>query len=176
MSPEEWVEKQREKIPVLLNAINQELITAHFLKVQRIYSDGLLGDEGNRRFAYRGGPLYVNPANSPRAFAPKGKPSKRKPKKNPKTRYFPSYAAFRTAVGRQPAFVDLTLFGTLRADHTAGLARTSEVTWEERLKNPTNFDKLSGLKDKYGQFTRYNQKEIDNLLARIIEKRKEIGI
>ena len=79
-------------------------------------------------------------------------------------------------MGRQPAFVDLTLFGTLRADHTAGLARTSEVTWEERLKNPTNFDKLSGLKDKYGQFTRYNQKEVDDLLARIIEKRKEIGI
>lgn len=176
MTPSEWADKQREKIPVLLNAINQELITAHFLKIQRIYTDGLLGDDGNRRFSYRGKALYVNPQDSPRAFAPKGKPSKRKPKSNPKTKYFASYAAFRAAVGRNPAYVDLTLFGTLRNDHTASLARTSEITWEERLKNPTNFDKLEGLKGKYGEFTHYNQKEIDTLLLRITERRKEIGI
>lgn len=176
MSPDEWAAKQREKIPELLNAINQELITSHFLKIQRIYSDGLLGDEGNIRFAYRGKALYVNPSDSPRGFAPKGKPTKRKPKKNPKTRYFANYAAFRAAVGRNPSFVDLTLFGTLRSDHTASLARTSEVTWEERLKNPTNFSKLSGLKLKYGNFTRYNQKEIDSLLERILGRRKQIGV
>lgn len=176
MNPKEWAEKQRQKIPELMNAINQELITLHFEKTVRIFSDGMLGDQGNRRFSYRGKALYVNPKDSPRAFTPQGNPRAKKKKKKPKTKYFSSYAAFRGAVGRNPSYVDLTLFGTLRNDFTASLARTSELTWEERLKNPVNFSKLSGLKNKYGNFTRYNQPEIERLKSRVVERRKQIGV
>jgi hypothetical protein len=176
MTPQEWAEKQRQKIPVLLNAINQELITLHFEKTQRIFTQGRLGDDGNTRFRYRGKALYVNPANSPKAFAPAGNPKAKRKKKNPKTRYFTSYAAFRVAVGRNPAYVDLTLFGTLRGDYTASLRRTSEVTWEERLKNPKNFEKIEGLKGRYGTFTNYNTQEVDRLKERILARRKQIGI
>lgn len=176
MTVDEWARERQRKIPELMNAINQELITLHFEKIQRIYTNGMLGDEGNRQFSYRGKALYVNPENSPVAFSPQGNPKAKRKKKKPKTKYFASYAAFRAAVGRNPSYVDLTLFGTLRSDHTASLARTSELTWEERLKNPTNFNKLSGLKERYGNFTRYNEPEIERLKTRIIEDRKRIGV
>lgn len=176
MTPEEFDKQQRAKIKELLDATNQEIMTAHLEKVERIYERGELGDSGTQRFAYQGAPLYVNPSNAPRGFTPAGNPSAKRKKKKPKTKWFPSYGAYRAAVGRQPVFVDLTLFGTLRSDHTSALTRTTETQWIERLKNPKNQDKLAGAIGKYGTFTNPTKKELDSLVTRILERRKTIGI
>ena len=91
-------------------------------------------------------PLYVNPNNSPKGFAPEGKPQKigvyksgskkgqDKTKRNKEklvgntfgeegrslkphtTRWFPSYEAFRKEIGRPFSSVNLVLSGDLQSD------------------------------------------------------------
>lgn len=63
-------------------------------------------------------PLYVNPRRAVRAFPVKGKTGKTKFNNGlpHKTAYFTSYSAFRSAVGRNIAVVNLQLSGKLRRD------------------------------------------------------------
>lgn len=83
---------------------------------ERIFTDGIAAD-GSEIGKYSTEPIYVNPKNSPKKFAPKGKTGNTKfaDGKAHKTRYFEQgYKGFRAKAGRQTSKVDLRLSGNLR--------------------------------------------------------------
>lgn len=112
----------------------------------RIFVDGRDSDGRLIGFYDKKTPLYVNPNNSPKGFAPEGKPQKigvyksgkkkgqDKTKRNKEklvgntfgeegrslkphtTRWFPSYEAFRKEIGRPFSSVNLVLSGDLQSD------------------------------------------------------------
>jgi hypothetical protein len=80
--------------------------------LRRIHTDGK-AVSGSNIGRYSTTPMYVNPARSPRAFAPMGKNGSR----NRRTRYFPGgYREFRSTIGKESGKVNLQLNGTLLSD------------------------------------------------------------
>jgi len=102
---------------------------------KRIHQDGLAADGGDIGRYDKTHPLYVNPNNSPISFTPLGKGqtkakkagagyfsikshkevmiSVRESGKPRMTRYFESYDAFKSFIGRNPGKVNLSLTGGL---------------------------------------------------------------
>jgi hypothetical protein len=94
-------------------------------------------------------PIYVNPNASPVKFTPEGKPGSRVNKQNRRTKYFASYKAFRGAIGRENAFVNLRLTNILQNDFNTGLVQISAVKWEAIVKNKVNADKVEGNEGRF---------------------------
>ncbi len=83
--------------------------------VKRIHNLGLAVN-GSKIGNYSIKPLYVNPKNSPKTFAPKGKTGRVKFKngKLHKTAYFLGWRGFRQGIQREAGFVNLQLSGKLK--------------------------------------------------------------
>lgn len=86
--------------------------------LRRIHNEGR-NIKGSSIGTYSRSPTYINPANSPRKFAPIGKhgQSRFKNGKPHKTRYFgDGYKGFRGHIGRETGIVNLQLTGSLKAN------------------------------------------------------------
>lgn len=135
------------------NVVLQRAVTAvHTVKVKRIFTDGK-NVEGGKIGAYnRTNPLYINPKSSPVSVAPKGKDgqSKFKNGNQKKTAYFPSYKAYRAAIGRPNSFVILFLSGDLRSDFAKPPQKVGPNRFREGVTRKINGDKIDGAHAKYG--------------------------
>lgn len=155
MTTTEWINKQEqlwEKV-ASSQALGNAAFDTHRVMANRIFNKGL-DSSGARIGNYNSTkPIYVNPKNSPRKFATQGKTGKRRKDNGQpyKTRFFPSYKAFREAIGREAGKVILNLFGRLQSDFVTGLRRKNNVEYESVLKESINQKKKSGLEKKYGK-------------------------
>lgn len=179
MSSREWIAQQRRKVNDLVTLFPKAVATVHSEVMRRIYEEGNL----DGRFQYNDTtPIYVNPDDAPRSFTPEGKPKSggsrfdrglglraRRGSKAPvkrgadtfkrKTKYFKSYKAFRAAMGRETAFVNLDLNGLQRRDNANSLSRLSANRWATGFKNHANTLKWKGQTEKYGDYHKLTPKE-----------------
>lgn len=138
--------------------------SVHSMVAQRIFEKGQnagdtkIGDYNNSN------EIYVNPKSSPKKFSTKGKDGKTKFKngKPHKTGYFKSYKSFRTAIGRQTAFIDLKLSGLLSKDFSNSLQKSGQV-WISGVKNKANVGKVEGAEDRYNNIFKLSKKERSEL-------------
>lgn len=178
MSIDQFIQAQRKKLKELINENKPLAIAAtstHTLQVDRIFGkgEGIAGKIGNYNTTK---PLYVNPDDSPKSFPTKGKPKKDKEGqsvfqsgKKHKTGFFTSYSAFRKAIGRQTNFIDLKLTNLLFSDYANSLRKVNPFRWVSGLKNAANFDKLDGLKKRFGPITDLSKNEKESFFN-ILEK------
>lgn len=114
-------------------------------------------------------PIYVSPEDAPRAVNKRGKTGK-----PIKSGYYPSYKAFRQAMGRETAFVNLRLNNELQGDlanaqiskSSNGIAvpkpiKVSKTEYKVTLKKDINQKKVEGLEKKYGVFLKHTKEEIE---------------
>lgn len=80
----------------------------------RIFTKGIASDGTPIGKYNTTDPLYVNPADSPKSFPTLGKPRADGSRRKGKTGWFPSYAAFRNAIGRPTGTVNLQLTEQLK--------------------------------------------------------------
>jgi len=149
---------------------------------KRIHVDGLKSD-GTLIGKYNSTkPIYVNPKNSPRKFATKGKPKnigkfktgKKKGQdrfisKTGETRYFESYKDFRDYVGLDTSKVNLSL-------NNSGMENDFKAVGQDPIKtntgyglgftNSINAEKAEGHEKKYG--TIYSLTEQEKTMVRTI--------
>lgn len=154
MTVDEWINKQRKLIGQLVNGdvLFVAALETHRTMANRIFVEGKNAIGANTGKYNTTNPLYVNPKNSPRGFATGGKNgSKKKNGSAYKTRYFKSYSAYRAAIGRQNAKVDLNLSGQLQSDFVAGIRRNGNSEVLVVLKNPVNQKKRRGNEKKFGK-------------------------
>lgn len=135
----------------------------HVKVVQRIFDKGKNAQNGPIGQYNTSNPLYVNPRYSPKKFAPRGKngESKFKNGKTKKTRHFKSYSDYRQAIGRQVAFVNFKLSGTLQSDFGKGVQRINSLRYASGVRI-NNEKKIKGLENKYGNVFRLTPKERTN--------------
>jgi hypothetical protein len=101
-------------------------------RIKRIFEDGKtslcvkIGDYNSTT------PVYIRPEDAPKAVKLQGKPELVRGKttktrsaikferldKNPQTAYYPSYKAFRKAMGRETGFVNIRLNNRLKTKRT----------------------------------------------------------
>lgn len=125
---------------------------AHASQVKRIFTDGINGD-GSKIGTYdNSNPIYINPNQSPKKFALKGKSGETtfKSGKPHKTGYFDSYKAFRQAISRETRFVNLRLTEDLKFDFTNSLTLSGDI-YQTGVKR--NSEKVEGIIKKYGAET-----------------------
>ena len=127
--------------------------TAHADAVERIFTAGNATsgqDIGNYN---KKDPIYVNPLDAPRGFAPKGKNGKTtfKNGNKHKTRYFESYSDFRANQGRRNDKVNLDLFGDLKSDFENSLVRISNTAFESAIRREDNIDKALGNQSRFNK-------------------------
>lgn len=189
MSSKEWIAQQRRKVNELVTLFPKAVATVHATSMERIYEDGYLE---SRRYEYNDTtPVYINPDDAPRSFQPEGKPKRvgtkkvkgsREPVKRGldtfkrKTKYFRSYKAFRAAMGRETAFVNLDLNGTQRRDNSASLSRLSANRWATGFKNHANTLKWEGQTKKYGEYHKLTEGEHTLLRTLIADQRKKLAV
>lgn len=178
MTAKEYIQQQIKKIPALEKAFYIAVSTAHADQVARVFERGEMPDGGKIGSYDTRKPLYVNPATAPKKFTPKGKngESAFQNGKKHKTGYFPSYAAFRRAQGRQTSHVDLKLSGQLQSDYANSLSQTASRTWVAGTKNKANTRKVEGMQDKYGDIFKLGKKEREKLIDVATKERLKIRI
>lgn len=157
----------------------------------RIYVDGL-NSAGSQIGNYNTtDPLYINPSVPPGySFKPEGKPKTGKKKDGKtktrtfgsdfgieklqvdlKTKYFPSYAAFRKRIGRPTGKVNLVLQGDESSDFKSGIVPISDSVIEHRFKREINAQKMSGHEDHFNcKIKKLTKEERINFLQ--IQKRE----
>ncbi len=132
---------------------------------ERIFDDGRTTD-GTVIGQYDDTPMYVSMSAIPKPKgAPTGKPlavggkSKFKDGTPHKSKYFATgYKGYRENVGRQTAYVDISLTGELRMDFgnsgsvsaPAKPRKISDLEYQIRLDKEIDQDKREGLEEKYG--------------------------
>jgi hypothetical protein len=131
-------------------AVMSAAITINADMSERIFVNGK-NSNGSQIGSYNTeGPLYVNPANAPKKFPPKGKEGKTKFSngKSHKTGYFESYAEYRKKVGRPVDKVNLNLFGILESDFSKGptVSGNSVVI----TVNSSNAEKIVSQEKRFG--------------------------
>lgn len=100
---------------ILIGTIAQNILASN---LRRIHNEGR-DTNGKSIGSYSIKPLYVNPKNSPKQFAPIGKTGKKAfhDGKPHKTAYFQKgYKGFRERIGRKTSVVNLQLTGSLLAN------------------------------------------------------------
>lgn len=126
--------------------------TAHADQVERIFTDGNAVSEsiGNYNDS---DPIYIDPADSPRAVTPKGKSGNKvfKNGKPHKTAFFSSYQEFRKAVSRESSFVNLDLTGRLKSEYENSLQRQDNFNFESRLRTDLSEQKAIGNQRRFGK-------------------------
>lgn len=138
MSTKEFIQKQQR---IVQNIVKDDkplflaVKSVMALQSRRIFLEGKSADGGNIG-EYSDKPLYVNPKNSPKKFATKGKNGDKEFKNGEphKTGYFENYLAFKKAIGRnkRTSSVDLILSGELSRDwanaETLSKANATKIT------------------------------------------------
>lgn len=135
----------------------------HVKVTQRIFDQGK-NSEGKQIGEYDSNdPLYVNPKNSPKKFATKGKEGDAKFKngKPHKTGYFESYRDYRSAIGRPTQFVNLVLSGRLQSDFRKGLVKISALRHVTGVSSENN-DKIEGNEMRFGGIFSLTDEEKEN--------------
>lgn len=132
--------------------------------LDRIHNKGKNVKEGNIGQYNTNKPLYVNPNKSPKKFKPKGRRGEEvfKSGKPHKTKFFPSYGAFRGFIGKEHNFVNLQLTGTLLADWTME-------------KNPNGLGYVIGFKSKKeGEIAKGHEKKYKSLIWGISNRDRKV--
>lgn len=152
---EQYTAKLRKQQTELKNtrAVFVAASTAHADGVERIFTNGkatsgaLIGDYDSND------PIYISPEDSPKAVTPKGKTGQTtfKNGKRHKTAYFPSYQAFRQAIGRQTSFVNLDLSSRLKQEYENSLQRIDNFSFEARLRTDLSEEKAIGNQRRFGK-------------------------
>jgi hypothetical protein len=171
-------------------------------RIKRIFEDGKtslgvkIGDYNSTT------PVYIRPEDAPKAVKLGGKPQAIKGKsyknktgvsfksteKNPETAYYPSYKAFRRAMGRETGFVNIRLNNRLQGDlanatiskATTNLANNRPIKVDNHkyivtLKNQENIDKVEFLEKKYGKIIDLTKGEI-SFYQDILEKEFRLAL
>lgn len=127
--------------------------TAHADQVERIFTHGGATDGGKIGNYNTSEPVYINSLNSPRNVSPKGKTGQKtfNNGKAHKTAYFDSYKAFRQAVGRETAFVNLDLFGRLKSEYENSLTRIDNTSFEATLRTEESTGKAIGNQRRFAK-------------------------
>lgn len=141
--------------------------------LRRIHNEGK-DVNGVQIGTYNSEPIYVNPDNSPRKFAVKGKTGKSEFKngKKHKTKYFSEgYKGFRSQIGRQTSKVDLNLTGQLSKEfgiEAQGKDYVIGFTTQEAV------DKANGNEERFGKriwgLSKDDKKLIDQAIEEFINK------
>ena len=154
MTWEEFISQQEQFLQEIVSegqAFGVAVSGTHADVSKRIFVEGMASD-GSQIGQYNStDPIYVNPNASPVKFTPEGKPGSRVNKQNRRTKYFASYKAFRGAIGRETAFVNLQLTNLLQLDFNTGLVQVTATKWEAILKNKKNVDKAEGNEARFGK-------------------------
>jgi hypothetical protein len=167
-------------------------------RIKRIFEDGKTS-QGIPIGQYNDTtPVYIRPEDAPKAVKLGGKPlskqEKRDNKKNgvvqqkPETAYYPSYKAFRKAMGRETNFVNIRLNNRLQSDlanatlskGTTKLADNKPIKVDNHkfivtLKNQENIDKVQFLEKKYGKIIDLTKGEI-SFYQDILEKEFRLAL
>lgn len=117
----------------------------------RIHEEGKAADGSDIGQYNTTNPLYVNPKNSPRGFAPIGKLGATKFKstgKPHKTKYFDSYKDFRVEIGRPVDKVNLSLSGQLNNQF---VVIATDKGYGLGWNNAEMPERSAGLEKKYGK-------------------------
>ena len=124
-------------------AINT-VLTVH---KKRIFQDGLDAD-GARIGTYSTNPIEI--------------PKKKQARNTGKTKFAGGYSEYKTAIGKNPGYVNLQNFGQMMADY--GLMQAGP-DFGLGYQNQLNYDKSIWLQDKYDkQIFHHSQSEIDLLM------------
>ena len=189
MTVEEYQNKLKNEIKVLKSDKFMKLAvySVNQRRLERIFEIGLnsfgikIGDYNDTK------PVYIKPEDAPKAVKLGGKPKAIKGKEykkstrvtfkstaeNPQTAYYPSYKAFRQAMGRETGFVNLRLNNRLQSDlanatlskGTTKIANNRPIKVDNHryivtLKNQENIDKVQSLEKKYGNIIDLTKGEI----------------
>lgn len=204
MTVEEYQNKLKSQIKELKSdkimklavySVNQQRIERIFEKGQNTYGFKI-GDYNDTT------PVYIKPEDAPKAVKLGGKPQAVKGKEykkstrvtfkstaeNPQTAYYPSYKAFRKAMGRETGFVNLRLNNRLQSDlanatlskATTKLADNKPIKVDTHrfivtLKNQENIDKVQSLEKKYGKIIDLTKGEI-KFYHSILEKEFRLAL
>ena len=124
-------------------AINT-VLTVH---KKRIFQDGLDAD-GAKIGSYSTNPIEI--------------PKKKQARNTGKTHFKGGYAEYKTAIGKNPGYVNLQNFGQMMADY--GLMQAGPDLGLG-FQNPHNYDKSMWLQEKYDKaIFHHSQSEIDLLM------------
>ena len=171
-------------------------------RIERIFQDGKTS-QGIRIGEYNSTtPVYIRPEDAPKAVKLGGKPQAIKGKsfkrstavsfksteKNPETAYYPSYKAFRKAMGRETGFVNIRLNNRLQSDlanstiskATTNLADNKPIKVDNHryivtLKNQENIDKIQYLEKRYGSIIDLTKTEV-SFYHDILEKEFRLAL
>ena len=176
-------------------SVNQQRIERIFEKGQNTYGFKI-GDYNSTT------PVYIRPEDAPKAVKLGGKPQAIKGKsyknktgvtfkstaKNPETAYYPSYKAFRKAMGRETGFVNIRLNNRLQGDlanatiskATTNLANNRPIKVDNHkyivtLKNQENIDKVQSLEKRYGKIIDLTKPEV-RFYHEILEKEFRLAL
>jgi hypothetical protein len=136
----------------------------HAKMTERIFEEGHNAQDAEIGKYNSTNPLYVNPKNSPKNFATKGKngDSKFENGASHKTAFFTSYKSYRETVGRQTGTVDLVMFGNLQSDFGKAVVRKEGTSWASTVTREESRGKIAGIENKYGNVFRLTPAERDN--------------
>lgn len=176
MTTNEWIVKHSAKVKRAAEAATKlGAIETHRVMANRIFIEGKNAN-GQKMGRYNSTtPIYVNPKDSPRKFAPAGKPGNKVKKQQRKSKWFASYRAYRSFLGKQTDPVNLNLFGLLQSDFVSGLSGRG-TEYVSVLKNPFNQKKKRGLEKRFGAkifsasekekelFRKLNQEEFNRIM------------
>lgn len=93
-----------------------------------------------------------------------------------KTKYFPSYKAYRRKIGREVGFVNLKLEGLQFRDNATSLTILSANRVAVGFKNKANSKKFEGQQKKYGNFHKPNEAEKKVLFEAIEDQRRRLAV
>lgn len=151
----EYIKLNEERLKKLAEGkpMGIAVATTHAAQVKRIYTKGKDSQDSKIGSYNSSDPLYVNPKKSPKGFQVAGKTGETAFSDGSphKTRWFPSYKAFRQQIGRETAFVNLRLSGQEQLDFSNSLIAVTPLKWTSGFKSDINADKSTGHERKYGK-------------------------
>ncbi len=148
-------------------ALELAVRTINNARVVRLFEDGL-NTSGNKIGSYNSSkPVYINPDDAPKRGNQIGKRGKKI-----KSLYYPSYKAFRAAMGRESGFVNVRLNNELQNDLANAVVskssdavaqpkpiKVSNTKYKITLKKEINQKKVEGLEKKFGKFLDHTKQE-----------------
>lgn len=144
-------------------------LTVNQVRAERIFEKGL-NSAGGKIGSYNSTkPIYIAPEDAPRAVNKRGKTGK-----SIKSGYYPSYKAFRQAMGRESGFVNMRLNNELQSDlanaqigkSSSAIAapkpiKISNTEYQITLKKDINIKKVEGNEKRFGKFLAHTKQEIE---------------
>ena len=171
MTTDQYISQIDQRLKALQDTkpFYETAIEVNRMQSRRIFIDGQDAN-GAPIGEYTGGPMYINPksGNTPRQFPTGGKTGKKKFKngKALKTRYFPTYDAFKKEIGRAKGNrVTLELMGNLRRAFFNGVnpaaIKGGIITVQQVIRtgadNPQK--KITAILEKYPTTFRFSKDE-----------------